>query len=297
MNQKDFHEPKRFSIDVDVVTKAERKKVEKALDHVIEKSIFKRWELDTKRSYKGTIPKAHYELYFDSQIADVERNLIFDVLYEEHGYAQTQIISIQSLLVVSDGEERTVETPTIDAITGDKLTAFAPTTIGVPYGSRKEMEIIKQLFDIGRLFDYIRDFKVLRDSFMAIAEKEMKYKNPDLLLDHVIQDIIDTSFLIGVRGRMDGKEKEYAEITQGIRGFDSFLFNEIYRIDQAILSSAKAAYLAALIKSNGNKPKFYNDGIDLKNYLFESSPHNRLNPLRKLPGGALYYWNETMKLL
>ena len=45
--------------------------------------------------------------------------------------------------------------PTLNGITGDKLSAFAPTTIGIPYGKGKSMEIIKQLFDLGVLFEYI----------------------------------------------------------------------------------------------------------------------------------------------
>ena len=46
-------------------------------------------------------------------------------------------------------EELTVQTPTLEGLLGDKLAAFAPNTIGVPYGAGKSMEIIKQLFDIG----------------------------------------------------------------------------------------------------------------------------------------------------
>jgi hypothetical protein len=41
----------------------------------------------------------------------------------------------------------------VEAIAGDKLTAFAPTTTGIHYGQDKALEIIKQLFDVGILFD------------------------------------------------------------------------------------------------------------------------------------------------
>ena len=41
----------------------------------------------------------------------------------------------------------------MDCILGDKLTAFAPYTIGIPFGVDKELEIIKQLNDIACLFD------------------------------------------------------------------------------------------------------------------------------------------------
>ena len=38
-------------------------------------------------------------------------------------------------------------------ILGDKLTAFAPHTTGVPLGVGKSMEIAKQLFDAATLID------------------------------------------------------------------------------------------------------------------------------------------------
>jgi hypothetical protein len=67
-----------------------------------------------------------------------------------------------------------VTVPTVDAIIGDKLTAFAPNTIGIPYFRGKDnqsfsMEIIKQLFDLGKLFEEIGDVEVVRRSFMAFA--------------------------------------------------------------------------------------------------------------------------------
>jgi hypothetical protein len=46
----------------------------------------------------------------------------------------------------------TLTVPDINSIAGDKLTAFAPNTTGILYGSGKEKEIVKQLFDVGCLF-------------------------------------------------------------------------------------------------------------------------------------------------
>lgn len=46
-----------------------------------------------------------------------------------------------------------VTMPSVDCILGDKLTAFAPHTTGIPYNIDKELEIIKQMYDISCLFD------------------------------------------------------------------------------------------------------------------------------------------------
>lgn len=64
-----------------------------------------------------------------------------------------------------------VSVPTIDAITGDMLTAFAPNTIGILYekgGRTATMEICKQLYDLSKLFEKISSFKVVAKSFNSL---------------------------------------------------------------------------------------------------------------------------------
>ena len=62
-------------------------------------------------------------------------------------------IRIKNDLLLTTGENLTVEVPAVDCILGDKLTAFAPHTTGVLLGTEKELEIAKQLFDIALLSD------------------------------------------------------------------------------------------------------------------------------------------------
>lgn len=54
---------------------------------------------------------------------------------------------IKNELLLTTGENLSVEIPTADCILGDKLTAFAPHTTGILLRSGKELEIVKQLFD------------------------------------------------------------------------------------------------------------------------------------------------------
>lgn len=292
-----FSEPKRFSIDVDIVTTDDRKIVERALDQIVLNGTFKRWELDDSRSYQGQIPKAHYNLFFDSEIHPGERYLIFDVLYEEHGYQETIKLPVRSSLVVCEGAEVEVTVPSINALLGDKLTAFAPKTVGVPYGKRKEMEIIKQLFDVGVLFDHVSDMSVVSKTFMNTVTKEIQYRNPDLKPESVLQDIHDTSFLLGIRGTDKERRSEYGELQTGARAFTQFSLVGSFTLDsQAIIASAKAAYLAALIKSGVSDLEYFTSDLDINQFLIESTPYTQLNKLRKLPGGSLFYWSHIAKL-
>lgn len=165
-------EPKRFSIDVDIVTIESREKVEAAITEVCKRGIFTKWELDAFRSYKPGIPKAHYLLTFFSQWDQKERIILLDVLYEEHSYPALVQAPIVNEWIETDGEAIPVVIPSADSITGDKLTAYAPNTIGIrfrvehPDGgvTEKQMEVMKQLFDLGILFDRLTNLPHFKQS-------------------------------------------------------------------------------------------------------------------------------------
>ena len=75
-----------------------------------------------------------------------------------------------------DNEPLKVTVPSADDILGDKLTAFAPNTSGIPYikGDRDcSLEIIKQLYDVGRLFKHSGNFQHTKDTFTQIGENRI----------------------------------------------------------------------------------------------------------------------------
>lgn len=100
-------------------------------------------------------------------------------------------LPIVSPFLAVTGEPWTVKLPSKDDLLGDKLTAFAPNTTGIPYiktvigrGGLPEdrhcsMEIIKQLFDVASLFDRIDDLSAARATFEKIAPIELDYRQMD----------------------------------------------------------------------------------------------------------------------
>lgn len=60
---------------------------------------------------------------------------------------------ITNELLIVDVPRIMVRVPCAECILGDKMTAFAPHTTGIPLGVGKSMEIIKQLFDVASLID------------------------------------------------------------------------------------------------------------------------------------------------
>jgi hypothetical protein len=305
--------PARFSVDIDIIINPviNRETLESHLEEILDK-VFTKMELDERRSYKGGIPKAHYKFFYRSNvptktkdnqvIPNPEREILLDVLFAENPYPVLLEKPILTNWIKQNGEPLVVRMPCENSITGDKLTAYAPNTIGVPYKVEKEKEIIKQLFDIGTLFDILSDMEVFRKSFHATATGEINYRpERGLTIEQVLQDVITTGIILAKRdAQQKADEEKFAELKKGIGQFGHFVYLGNFRIEEAQLASAKAAYLAAYILSKNEAAlKRFDAAIEKKSYLIEHPEYNFLNKRLKfvVNGEALFYWNEVVKLL
>ena len=155
-----------------------------------------------RKSRGNDVPKSHSKFYY--QIAykdgsDSPSYILLDVLYEDIHYHQTEQVAIRSPFIQLEGEPLMVIVPSAPDILGDKLTAFAPNTTGIPYfkvnkqGESKDcsLEICKQLFDVGRLFEKVDDLTITNDSFKKIA---FMYKQK-YIIDHAIVDAARAAYL------------------------------------------------------------------------------------------------------
>jgi predicted nucleotidyltransferase component of viral defense system len=303
-----LNEGNRFSIDIDIICKTDRKDLEGILNTVIETSRFTEWKLEEHRSYLPGAPKAHYKFFFDTN-QQGSGTILLDVLIENSIYPELIERPIITKWIETDTETM-VTLPSVDAITGDKLTAFAPNTIGIPYFKGKDkqpfsMEICKQLFDLSKLFERIDSVEMVAKSFMAFAEKEINYRknsNPDndLTSEKVLRDTIDTCLIIAKRGSGSDDEKQnFTELQRGIKAFDfGFLMSGNFRIDDAVTAAARIAYLASKILLKDMSPIAYFKGHNIKEWCIEDPEWNFLNRLKKQPNkSSFYYWYLTVELL
>jgi len=279
----------RLSIDVDVVGDFELKD----LQPVVKGSFFYRVGEDERRKKK--IPKRHFKFFYTSAIDDRESYVLLDVLDADHGYPQLLSLSVKNdMFHVEDNV--TVQVPTINGIFGDKLTAFAPNTIGVPYGQQKSMEIVKQLFDIGELFNESTELGEIMGSYKAIQKQESIYHEGHPSLEKIIEDTIGTS-LSFCQSRLKGGivNSKVEELHQGIKQIQSYLMGSPYRIDEARISASKAAFIATAILLNQRN-------MHLKDVRFDRSKivelkdvqlggrFEILNKLKSTQTEAFYYW-------
>lgn len=187
-------------------------------------------------------------------------------------------------------------------VTGRK--AFAPNTTGIPYykinsdGTEKNcsMEIIKQLYDISRLFEVTKDLTVTSKSFSKIAKVELSYRgmsdNPSVIFD----DIRKTSICIATRGAEGNGNFEM--LKSGIARIGSFMFRGEYRIENAIIDSARAAYIATMLeKGHVDIERYSGDPRSIADMSIPFALPDRLKRLRRQSPEAFYYWAKIGELL
>ncbi|HNQ71906.1 hypothetical protein [Mesotoga prima] len=184
---------------------------------------------------------------------------------------------------------------TLDALLGDKLTAFAPNTTGIPYGTGKEAEIIKQLFDLGVLFDNLADLDEVRKSFVQNCMFELGYRKLDLSEVDVLNDCFDTAITLAYRGVY--KREQFSYLMTGIKAFKAFSFNSSYSLEDAIRSSAKVAYLVQLLKAGKGRHEKFRETIDLRDVNITNPSWSKLNKLKKTDPEAFFYLFNALKLI
>lgn len=290
-------EPKRFSVDIDILTQHTKDELEKTFNNISTEGLFIQWEIDAPRSYLGTIPKAHYLFRYNPQLNLTAGYILLDILFEEHCYPVILSAPIKSTWIVVSDNPFHVQAPSIESILGDKLTAFAPNTTGVLYGKNKSLEIVKQLHDVGHLFDRAGNVEIIANSFSAIVSQEIAYRKLGITANEVLDDIISTALLISQtpRNHSPADATKYQEIHKGISQFGSYLMSGKFHLQEAIESAAKAAYIAAKIKTRNFEPISRYDGV--YQFQFSTMPYNTLNWLRKNRNGAIFYWSKAVEIL
>ncbi|MBT3421203.1 MAG: nucleotidyl transferase AbiEii/AbiGii toxin family protein [Bacteroidetes bacterium] len=295
-----LNESHRFSVDIDIITNVSREEIESILDEIILDSDFESYKLDEKRSYENAkIPKAHYFLYYKSNFNNSGNYILLDLLFQEDVYTKTSFTNIKSSWLKYIEPAVKVKVPTVNAILGDKLTAFAPNTTGVPYNRNKEVEIIKQLFDISVLIDKADKYEQVFHAFTKVVNKEIAMREISITGNTVLDDIVDTAYLIAKREKNKGVELErFNEIRVGLSKITSFIIDRNFRIDEAIEASAKAAWFAMKLKHRDfSHMDLYNNEIDIDSMQIDRIEYNYLNKLKKSNKPAFYYWCKCLDLM
>lgn len=291
---------KRLSIDIDIICPPGTR-IEDYLEKYSEEYGFGEVKL-VERISRTDISKPHAKFFY--QVAyptgGHQDKILLDVLFEDIHYSDVVELPIQNRLLKTYGEPIMVKLPSKEDLLGDKLTAFAPHTTGIPFFKGEKncsMEISKQLFDIASLFDIITDLTVASRTFKKFAMVELQYRGLEAdAIQVVLDDIYNTAMCIVLRGQ-DNPE-EFQLLQDGIKRVRGFIHSEVYSLESAITNASKAAYLSKLISRGLNEVKHYNPAEVslLADAMIQSPLSTKLNKLKKTNTEAFFYWNEIQKL-
>ena len=292
----------RLSTDIDIICPPDTN-IEDYLQEYAA-SGFVRYELVERKQDGTKIPKGHSKLFYHVAFPRTGREdmyILLDVLYDEHQYVETKELEIVSPLIEVVGDKPAkVIVPSAKDILGDKLTAFAPDSTGIPYykkGEEKSLEVIKQLYDVGRLFEHVDDMHVTAEVFKRIVPIELAYRELTMSIEEVIEGIRRTDMNIALRGALDAEQ--FSFLQRGISKMRSFMYSgRQYRIDEAITDAARDAYMLTLIEQGIDQiEKYSGDPMSVANLSIKSLEMNKLNRLKKTFPEAFWYWYKTVELL
>jgi len=287
-------EPKRLSIDIDIIINSQNKDV---LDDLFKKiiaiSVFIEYEKNERITSKE-IPKEHYKFYYLSSISKKREYVLLDLLFEENTYSNIINTCIESKFLKCSSEKTNIKTPTISCILGDKLTAYAPNTTGIKYGVGKELEIIKQLFDVANLFDLADNINDIKSTFNKLAEKEIGYRGIQSDSNAVLMDVFETSSIITYRGKRDSAH--YNELQAGILKIKPYILTSSFALDKAIQCASKAAYLSMVLLKNIGSIEKYTGNEDFGKLNIGNFEFSKFNKLKKTDLQAFYYWYKAIEL-
>ena len=286
-----FQKPHRLSIDIDIIVSPRDNEIDSVLHAICGSNRFTRFECQ-QRASMGDIPAKHYKFYYHSAVENKEASVLLDVLFEENPYNVLVDLPVANAFIDSETPDVMVKVPDYNNLLSDKMTAFAPRTIGVPYTKGNNscgMEIIKQLYDIGHLFDKADDMPAINSTYRRIAEKELMYHNISCSVDDVLSDTMDNA--LSICFRCSHKGTDFETLLLGIKQVTNHIFSESFHIEKAILFAAKTYYLAASLMTQSQKIEKYTPSHSavMAQWTISEYEYTKLNKLKKTNPEAFFY--------
>jgi hypothetical protein len=297
-----FDDIKRLSVDIDIVIEEEQD-LPALFDNVCQNNqLFTHWDRK-ERSSDAKSKTAHFRFFYKpfAYNEDGESYILLDVYHARGLYEFTMERPIKSRLVATSGELTNVTVLAPECLIADKLTAFAPTTIGIPLDAEphkrpKRAEVVKQLFDIGILLDLVENVDAIRQTYISVANVEIAHEGLDIGYLDALADSMDYALIVGTEGQ--SKPEEYEKIFKGFKGFSSFLADAPYNQDRAALAAAKLFYLGRviLIESCSHIER-YDKQIDMDSWEISGDYASILNTSKTVSPETFFYWYQASLLL
>lgn len=265
-----FKQPKRLSIDVDILCLDERAKLEEVLDRIKTKAPFTGWVHQDHRDREAP-PTKHFKVFYNSVVEPGSgQNVQIDMIEAEAAHASIMERPIE-LSFAKVEEPVSVQIPTASSLLGDKLATLAPSTIGYPYQPIKRtgeldvprpIKVAKHLFDVGELAMIADRLADTVATYRKTHTQQVRYRGVDYSLDDCLNDTQDVAFWTTIprEPKQEENKRKYAFMRDGIKNLKTHLIGDTFGIEAERNTAGRAALVAELIR--GNKIEF-----DLSNFL------------------------------
>lgn len=306
---------RRLSIDIDIVCRASDSELDRVVREIGGQPPFLGFESDVRGTAGGReqLPqRRHFKLWFASDRATGGRAyVLLDVVQEADWKHDTVQLPIRTSFLEPE-REVCVRLPTLEALLGDKLTAFAPTTTGVrlrrPDGEEGElMQVAKQLFDIGVLFERAMDFEAIRRTYEGVQAQESGYRQHRHDRNASLDDTLRASLgLAGTRVKKAPKTlfQDTPLLLKGFAKLKGHLTQD--RIDDRALHTfaARAGVLAAHLRAGRSldlaSARYQHSATQieaLRHASLRDHPHAWLDGIKPIHPEAFHYWLLSMNVL
>jgi hypothetical protein len=293
---------RRLSIDIDILCSAPATELDRILGEVAKVPPFIRYEEDDRGS-RGLPQRRHFKFFYTPLVAGNPAPYVFLDVVEEPDVPHDVIVKPITPGILEIRREIPVTVPTVESLLADKLTAFAPRTTGVPFapangGPPDTMQIVKQLFDVGELFNQTEDLTVVRRVYQKVFDLENIYRGGGMTVTDSLHDTLDACLSLSLH-RLKGvnDSPDALMLEDGARKLTSHLVSHRFNLDAAKLAAAKAALMAIVIGSEGA-------GSSLEVFKTIPAPEEirklkiegeweRLNRLMSVNPEAFWYWYQA----
>jgi hypothetical protein len=288
-------EVKRLSIDVDIVGDIPLNLLADALPG----TRFTGMEEDAR---KGAVPATHVKFFYQSLFVPAVNYVLVDMLRDDHPYIRLRDLPLRRDELFQTKENFQVKIPSVEDILGDKLTAIAPNTTGVLYGSGKSLEILKQLFDVGELVTHASAPDDIRSTFDRVRSQQNGYRKTEFTVDDILDDVLATSrqlCQIDFKGFVETSQTN--ELRAGMKAIHPYLLTERFSLPGAKLAASRAAFMAMVLKKrhltvNLAHLRFTAEKIEEIRNEQLMGDLIAFNKLKRTNPEAFYYWWLVSKL-
>lgn len=289
-----FDVPKRLSTDVDILVPLGYD-IEHYLNEASKIFPFKSIE-ESKRKTNKKIEKRHFRITYQSTNSNRDLSVLVDILFAENHYKSLLKLPLNNDLLITDGDDYFVDVPSSESLLADKLTAFAPHTIGInffneDFSNDKCLEVIKQFYDVACLFNIAKDFNALKETYKQIALEEIKYRELNITPKDCLLDSFNSALSILSLGKF--MKEDYKNYVSGFKKISGHIIEKRLNVNNASIYASKIMFLSACIIKNINPFNYHITEQELLKII----PYNQINFVKKANKDAFCYAASAILML